>query len=195
MERERLLVIGNGMAGARAVEEILDRGGGDRFDITMFGDEPYGNYNRISLTNVLAGSEDSREIFLNPLEWYEENGITLLAGAPVVGIDRHARTVRTADGQRHPYDVLVIATGSHPWFPPVDGLRGADGELKPGVFGFRTMADCEAMLGWAEEARRVAVVGGGLLGLEAARGLLERCLLYTSPSPRDRTRSRMPSSA
>ena len=176
MDRERLLVIGNGMAGARAVEEILDRGGGDRFAITMFGDEPYGNYNRISLTNVLAGSEDSREIFLSPLEWYEENGITLLAGAPVVGIDRHARTVRTADGQRHPYDVLVIATGSRPWFPPVDGLRGADGELKPGVFGFRTMADCDAMLAWAEGAQSVAVVGGGLLGLEAGRGLLERGL-------------------
>jgi nitrite reductase (NADH) large subunit len=171
---ERLLVIGNGMAGARTVEEILGRGGGDRFAITVFGAEPYGNYNRISLSNVLAGSEDPREIFLNPLDWYEENGTELRAGTPVAAIDRHARAIRTGDGALHRYDRLIVATGSRPFFPPIGGLEGRDGGLKPGVFGFRTMDDCDGMLAWAREARRVAVVGGGLLGLEAARGLLER---------------------
>ena len=174
--RQRLLVIGNGMAGARTVEEILDRGGADAFEIVMFGDEPYGNYNRISLSNVLAGSEDPQEIFLNPLEWYEENDITLHAGVRVERIDRFARTVTASDGSVHPYDKLIIATGSRPWYPPVQGMCDADGNLRPGVFAFRTMADCDGMLSWAAEARRVAVIGGGLLGLEAARGLQERGL-------------------
>jgi nitrite reductase (NADH) large subunit len=174
--RERLLVIGNGMAGARVVEKILDRGGGDRFAITIFGAEPHGSYNRILLSGVLAGSEDPRDIFLDPLEWYEENGITLYAGVPVVSIDRSAQTVTTADAATHSYDKLIIATGSRPSFPAVDGLHGGDGALKPGVFGFRTIDDCEAMLAWARDARRAVVVGGGLLGLEAPRGLVERGL-------------------
>jgi len=173
---ERLVVIGNGMAGARTVEEILERGGGERFAITVFGDEPHGNYNRISLSNVLAGSEDPRDIFLNPLGWYEEHGVALHAGLRVVRVDPHARVAVSEDGARHPYDVLVIATGSRPHIPPIDGLRDDAGELKAGVFGFRTLEDCDRMLAWAEEARRAAVVGGGLLGLEAARGLKERGL-------------------
>ncbi len=174
--RERLLVIGNGMAGARTVEEILDRGGADAFEIVMFGDEPYGNYNRISLSNVLAGSEDPQEIFLNPLEWYEENDITLHSGVRIERIDSFARTVTSSDGSVHRYDKLIIATGSRPWYPPVQDMFAPDGGLRPGVFAFRTMADCDGMLSWASQARRVAVIGGGLLGLEAARGLQERGL-------------------
>ncbi len=174
--RERVLVIGNGMAGARVVEEILDRGGGDAFEIVMFGEESGGNYNRISLSNVLAGSEDPEEIFLNPLEWYEENDVTLHSGVRVERIDRFARTVTASDGSVHAYDKLIIATGSRPWYPPVENMYGADGDLRPGVFAFRTMADCDGMLAWAAEANRVAVIGGGLLGLEAARGLQERGL-------------------
>ncbi len=100
--RERLIVIGNGMAGARTVEEILDRGGADAFDIVMFGAEPYGNYNRISLSNVLAGSEDPQEIFLNPLDWYEENGVTLHCGVAVERIDRFARRWRPPTGPSTP---------------------------------------------------------------------------------------------
>ena len=98
MTKQRLVVIGNGMAGARAVEEVLARGGADMFDIVMFGDEPYGNYNRIMLSNILSGQQDYEEIFLNPIAWYEENGITLHAGSPVVEIDRFAKVVspRTA---------------------------------------------------------------------------------------------------
>jgi nitrite reductase (NADH) large subunit len=176
MARERLIVIGNGMAGARVVEDIVDRGGAERFAITVFGAEPHGSYNRTLLPGVLAGAEDPRDILLNPAEWYEENRIALHAGVQVVGIDRRRRTIATADGATHAYDTLVIATGSRPFFPPVDGLQLEDGALKPGVFGFRTMADCEAMLAWARDARGVAVVGGGLLGLEAGRALLERRL-------------------
>jgi nitrite reductase (NADH) large subunit len=171
--RTRLIVIGNGMAGARAVEEILDRGGAELFDITMFGDEPHGNYNRISLSNVLAGSEETAGIFLNPLDWYEHNAITLHAGVRVTAIDRYAKTVDADDGSTHGYDKLIIATGSRSFFPPIEGLLD-EGMPISGVFGFRNIADADGMLGWARHARRVAVIGGGLLGLEAARGLLER---------------------
>jgi len=173
--RQRLIVIGNGMAGARAVEEIIDRGGSELFAITMFGDEPHGNYNRISLSNVLAGSEDATGIFLNPLEWYAQNAITLHAGVRVTKIDRYAKSVTADDGTTHHYDKLIIATGSRSYFPPIDGMLD-DGKPLTGIFGFRTIADTDAMLGWARQARRVAVIGGGLLGLEAARGLLERGL-------------------
>jgi nitrite reductase (NADH) large subunit len=174
-ETARLIVIGNGMAGARAVEEIIDRGGSDLFEITMFGDEPHGNYNRISLSNVLAGSEESGGIFLNPLDWYEHNAVTLHAGVRVTGIDHFAKTVTAEDGSEHGYDKLIIATGSRPFFPPIDGMLD-DGRPVDGVFGFRTLADCDAMLESARGARSAAVIGGGLLGLEAARGLLARGL-------------------
>ncbi|MEA2373126.1 MAG: nitrite reductase large subunit [Solirubrobacteraceae bacterium] len=175
-ERSRLIVIGNGMAGARAVEEILERGGREIFDITMFGDEPHGNYNRISLSNVLAGLEDPDAIYLNPLDWYEENSITLHVGVRVTRVDRFAREVTADDGTVHPYDKLIIATGSRSFFPPIPGLLDDDGRPRSGVFGFRTISDTERMLDWAGGATRAAVIGGGLLGLEAARGLLERGL-------------------
>jgi len=170
----RLVVIGNGMAGARTVEEIIDRGGG--YDITVFGDEPYGNYNRIALSNVLAASEDPADIFLNPLDWYAENGVTLHAGVRVTRIDRFAKAVIASDGSAHAYDKLIIATGSSSFIPPIDGALRGDGSLMPGVFGFRTLRDTEAMIAWARDAERAAVIGGGLLGLEAARGLQARGL-------------------
>src|SRR4029079_4017190 len=106
MQKKNLVVIGNGMAGARAVEEILARGGADQFEITMFGDEPYGNYNRIMLSDVLNGSQSPENIFLNPLAWYQENNITLHAGVRVLEIDRAARMVVAANGMTVPYDVL-----------------------------------------------------------------------------------------
>lgn len=171
-EKQRLVVIGNGMAGARAVEEILARGGADRFHITMFGSEPYGNYNRILLSNVLNGSQPPEEIFINTLAWYEQNGITLHAGVPVAQIDRAAREVVAADGRREPYDLLLIATGSHAFVPPIEHLRGPDGSLRAGAFVFRTLDDCQQIASYAQRSQRAAVLGGGLLGLEAARGLL-----------------------
>ncbi|OJZ70404.1 nitrite reductase large subunit [Mycobacterium paraffinicum] len=171
-----LVVIGNGMAGARALEEILARGGGERFAITVFGDEPYGNYNRILLSNVLAGSDDVGEIYLNPLDWYSDNDIDLRAGVRVVSIDTFAHLVHADDGTTVRYDKLVLATGSRSFFPPVDGIWLDNKELAPGVFGFRTLDDCAGMIEFAEGRRRAAVVGGGLLGLEAARGLQNRGL-------------------
>src|SRR6478752_181903 len=110
--KQKLVVIGNGMAGARTVEEILARGGADQFEITMFGDEPTGNYNRILLSNVLNGSYKEEEIFLNPLSWYEENNITLLSGLRASGLLRRAKLVYGENGHAEPYDKLIIATGS-----------------------------------------------------------------------------------
>ncbi|NJC73212.1 NAD(P)/FAD-dependent oxidoreductase [Planosporangium thailandense] len=167
--KQRLVVVGNGMAGARTVEEILARGGD--FAITMFGDEPYGNYNRIMLSNLLAGVEDEAGIFLNDLSWYADNGITLHAGTRIERIDRFAKTVYTADGTPTPYDKLIIATGSSAWVPPIKGIRLPGRGYHQGVFVFRTLDDTRAMIRYAREHERAVVIGGGLLGLEAARGL------------------------
>src|SRR5579863_6492357 len=158
VQQQRLVVIGNGMAGARAVEEIQARGGAERFQITIFGDEPYGNYNRILLSNVLNGTQNARDIFINPLEWYAENGIALHAGVRVQRIDRAAKLVIDAAERRFPYDKLLIATGSRPFVPPIAGLKRADGADKPGVFLFRTLDDCQKIAGYAVKCRRAAVI-------------------------------------
>ncbi|MCK8783967.1 nitrite reductase large subunit NirB [Roseomonas sp. NAR14] len=172
MAKQKLVVIGNGMAGARAVEEVLARGGAEMFDIVMFGDEPHGNYNRIMLSNILSGQQTYDEIFLNPLPWYAENGITLHAGERVTEIDRFAKVVTSAGGVKEHYDVLLISTGSRAFMPPIPGLHTAGGTLKPGVFGFRTIEDTNGMVAAAAPGVKAVVIGGGLLGLEAARGLL-----------------------
>ncbi|MFN3648851.1 MAG: nitrite reductase large subunit NirB [Armatimonadota bacterium] len=164
----RVVVIGNGMVGARVVEEILARqqvDGTPRFQITMFGDEPYGNYNRILLSNVLNGAQSEREIFMNPLEWYERNGISLHAGVRVVSVDRERKVVVGANGVEEPYDWLIFATGSRPFVPPMEGTD------KEGVFLFRTLDDCRQIAEYARDCETAIVLGGGLLGLEAARGL------------------------
>ena len=176
MTRRKLVVVGNGMAGVRAIEEILARGGGDLFDITVFGDEPYGNYNRILLSNVLAGSDDTSEIYLNPMDWYIDNRINLRAGVRVVKIDRFARLVHSDDGTVLHYDHLILATGSRSFFPPMAGLWADNKTLTDGVFGFRTLDDCLGMIHEAEHRSKAVVIGGGLLGLEAARGLQNRGL-------------------
>ncbi len=172
MRKQRLVVIGNGMAGARAVEEILARGGADLFDIVMFGEEPYGNYNRILLSNVVNGAQDATEIFLNSLGWYDENRIRLHAGIKALSIDRVGKHVFGACGIIEDYDKLIIATGSSAFIPPIQNVEGPDGKLRPGVFGFRTLDDCHAIVAEAAKSKRAAVIGGGLLGLEAARGLM-----------------------
>ncbi len=171
MAKQKLVVVGNGMAGARAVEEVLARGGADLFDIVMFGDEPYGNYNRIMLSNILAGQQGYDDIYLNSIEWYADNGIRLHAGARVDEIDRYAKVVKAANGVRETYDILLISTGSRPLMPPIPGLHLDNGTLKPGVYGFRTIDDTNGMIEAATPGQKVAVIGGGLLGLEAARGL------------------------
>jgi nitrite reductase (NADH) large subunit len=169
--RDRLVVVGNGMAGARFVEEVLERGGGERFRITVLGDEPHGNYNRIMLSPVLAGEEHEDDIVLNSHDWYADNGVTLRAGVRAERIDTAAKVVHAADGTAVPYDHLVLATGSYSFVPPMTGVRGEDGELKPGVFGFRTIDETRAMLDAVGRCEKAVVMGGGLLGLEAARAL------------------------
>ncbi len=162
-QKQRLVIIGNGMAGARLVEEVLARQGSELFEITMFGDE-------------LAGTHDPKDIFINPLAWYEENHITLHAGRRVSAIDPVAKMVIAGDDLVEPYDKLVIATGSSPFVPALDNLADESGKFKDGVFVFRTMDDCQEMIEYASNARKAVVIGGGLLGLEAARGLLNRGL-------------------
>ena len=176
LKKERLVVIGNGMAGARFVEELVARDGAEMYDIVVFGEEPNGNYNRILLSSVLAGCHRPEDTFINSLSWYEEQGIKLYSGVKAGWIDRMGQSVYAAGGISEPYDKLVIATGSTPFLPPIGNMYDEDGFMRDGVFSFRTLEDCQAMIDHAASARRVVVVGGGLLGLEAARGLLERGL-------------------
>lgn len=169
---ERLVVIGNGMAGCRAVEEILARDPA-RYAITIFGAEPRVNYNRIMLSPVLAGEKAFDEIVINTAEWYDENQIALISGDPVVKIDRETRTVIAQSGRVEPYDRLLIATGSDPFIIPVPGSR------LPGVVTFRDLDDVDKMLRAAETGGDAVVIGGGLLGLEAAHGLTLRGMKVT----------------
>lgn len=162
-----LVVVGNGMAGMRTVEELLALAP-DLYDITVFGAEPRVNYNRIMLSPVLAGEKTFDEILLHPRSWYEEHGITLHAGDPVVAIDRKRRTVRARSGKEVQYDRLLLATGSQPFIVPVPGSD------LPGVVGFRDLDDVDTMLQAARDGKHAVVIGGGLLGLEAANGLLRQ---------------------
>ncbi len=164
--KERLIVIGNGMAGMRTVEELLKLAP-DLYDITVFGEEPHGNYNRILLSPVLGGELSFEETLLHRPEWYAENGITLRSGTRVEKIDRRRRVVVAADGSETPYDRMLLATGSRPVILPVAG-HGL-----PGVIGFRTIADVETMIDASQRFHHAVVIGGGLLGLEAAAGLLK----------------------
>ena len=165
--KQSLVVVGNGMAGMRTVEELLklDR---DRYDITVFGSEPHGNYNRIMLSPLLAGDKQVDDIMLHARAWYGENGITLHAGDPVVKIDRKRRFVHSQRGLEVPYDRLLLATGSSPFIIPIPG------HALPGVVGFRDLADVATMLAAAIPGAQAVVIGGGLLGLEAANALQRR---------------------
>ena len=165
--RRRLIVIGNGMAGMRTVEELLQLAP-HAYDITVFGAEPHTNYNRILLSPLLAGDKSAKEIFLHTPEWYEEHGVTLHSGDPVVAIDRRRRIVRSQKGVELPYDRLLVATGSSPLMLPVPGKD------LPGVMTFRDLADVDAMVESARRYKTAVVIGGGLLGLEAASALTRR---------------------
>ncbi len=166
-KKEKLVVIGNGMAGMRCVEELLKRDA-LRYQITVFGAEPHTNYDRIMLSSVLAGEKKIDQIVINSLRWYGENEIRLFAGDGVAAIDRAAKTVTSESGRVEAYDKLLIATGSRPIVPPIPGLQ------LPGICAFRDIADIEQMIEAAGEHKRAIVIGGGLLGLEAANGLLKR---------------------
>lgn len=172
-KRPTMIVAGTGMAGAKVVEEVLARAP-DRYQIRLFGAEPHGTYNRILLSGVLGGSHDPQQLWLNPLDWYEGRGIHVHAGVRVETIDRNRRIVAGRGGKvEEPYDVLVLATGSRPFVPPIEGSR------QQGVFVFRTLDDCASISSYAQDCDRAAVIGGGLLGLEAARGLLSHGLEVT----------------
>ncbi len=172
MRKSRLVMVGNGMAGVRTLEELL-KIAPDHYDITVFGAEPHPNYNRILLSPVLAGEQTLDEIVLNPLSWYAEHGITLHLGRKVMGVNRRTRTVTADDGTTAEYERLLLATGSMPFILPVPGkdLRG--------VIAYRDIADTQAMIDAATQYRHAAVIGGGLLGLEAANGLMLRGMQVT----------------
>lgn len=170
--RDHLVVIGNGMAGCRAVEELLARDAG-RYRVTIFGAEPHVNYNRIMLSPVLAGEKTFDEIIINDRAWYADNRIELIVADQVVAIDRTAKTVTSQSGRTVAYDKLLIATGSDPFIIPVPGKD------LPGVISFRDMKDVDAMLDAANRGGDAVVIGGGLLGLEAAHGLTLRGMKVT----------------
>jgi nitrite reductase (NADH) large subunit len=172
MKKLKLVMVGNGMAGVRTLEE-LRKIAPDLYDITVFGAEPHPNYNRILLSPVLAGEQTLDQIVLNPLSWYAENGITLHAGKPVVSVDRVKRIVTAADGTTAGYDRLLLATGSNPFILPVPGK-----ELD-GVIAYRDIADTQTMIRTAATHQHAVVIGGGLLGLEAANGLMRRGMQVT----------------
>jgi len=163
--KEKLVLIGNGMAGVRTLEELIKLAP-DEYEITVFGEEPYGNYNRIMLSPVLAGDKTIDEIMLNDDQWYQDNDIKLHKGKKVVEVDRKNRKVTAEDGTVEEYDRLLLATGSTPFMIPVPG-NDLDG-----VISFRDIHDVDLMLDAAKEHKHAVVIGGGLLGLEAANGLM-----------------------
>ncbi|WP_219469477.1 NAD(P)/FAD-dependent oxidoreductase, partial [Nonomuraea rhizosphaerae] len=165
----RLVVVGNGMAGSRLVSEVRARD--PHLPVTVFGAEDWQPYNRVLLSNVLAGSSGPDQVRLLDPSWYGAHRVEAVLGTEVVGVDRSAQRVITADGRATPYDVLVLATGSEAVVPPVPGAERA--------VPFRTLDDCHRILEAAGSARRAVVVGGGLLGVEAARGLAGRGLPVT----------------
>ncbi len=159
----KLVVIGNGMAGVACVEQILKYE--HDFEITIFGDETHVNYNRILLSCVLAGEKSADDIVLNDIDWYQANNVHPRLGVQVTAIDPEARFVFGADGSATPYDKLIIATGSSAFVPPMEGVD------KNNVHVFRTLDDTRELMEKSRPCCKAVVIGGGLLGLEAARGL------------------------
>ena len=172
MKKQKLVMIGNGMAGVRTIEELLKLDP-ELYDITIFGAEPHPNYNRILLSPVLAGEQTLEQIVLNDLDWYKSNGIHLHLGKTITKIDRKERTVIADDGTVESYDRLLLATGSLPFILPVPG-----NDL-PGVIAYRDIKDTNEMIDVATRYKNAVVIGGGLLGLEAANGLALRGMSVT----------------
>jgi len=168
--KRRLAIIGNGMATCRLLDELCARGAENRFDITVYGEEPRGAYNRIQLGKVLGGKEPDA-IITKPPAWYAERGITFQQGVAVARLDTARKRLETKDGQIVRYDVAVLATGSLPSVPPLPGMNNPDGSLLGGVFVYRTMDDCLRMRDRAQPGHSAVVLGGGLLGLESAKVL------------------------
>jgi nitrite reductase (NADH) large subunit len=170
--RKNLAIIGNGMATGRLLDELARRDGFARFEVSVFGEEPHGCYNRILLNRVLHGASVD-DITLKPAAWYDDRGVRLRTGTMVTRLSPAAHRLWTSDGCEHYFDLAVFATGSIPVLPPVEGITRADGQFKDGVTAYRTASDCERMRVRAKKGGRAVVVGGGLLGLEAAKGLAD----------------------
>ena len=171
-ERLKLVLVGNGLAGMRCLEDLLDMAP-DRYDITVIGEEPWGNYNRIMLSPVLSGEKSFAEIMLHSADWYAEKGIRFIAGDAASSIDRSRKQVHTEKGEIVAYDRLILATGSKPFIPPISGA-----ELE-GVISFRDIQDVNHMLDYCKTKQNAVVIGGGLLGLEAAYGLKQQGMNVT----------------
>lgn len=171
-DKLRLVLIGNGLAGMRCLEDLLDMAP-DRYEVTVIGEEPWGNYNRIMLSPVLSGEKTIEDIMLHPPKWYDDKGIEFIAGDKAVKIDRPRKVVYTEKGQTVDYDRLILATGSAPFIPPVQGV-----DLK-GVLTFRDIYDVNTMIEYCGSKTNAVVIGGGLLGLEAAYGLKQRGMNVT----------------
>ncbi|MDH2045771.1 nitrite reductase small subunit NirD [Acinetobacter johnsonii] len=171
-EKMKLVLVGNGLAGMRCLEDLLDMAP-DRYEVTVIGEEPWGNYNRIMLSPVLSGDKTIDDIMLHPHAWYSDKGIRFIAGDPAVRIDRPRKQVYTDKGEVVDYDRLILATGSKPFIPPIAGA-----DLK-GVISFRDIYDINTMLDYCKTKKNAVVIGGGLLGLEAAYGLKQRGMNVT----------------
>jgi assimilatory nitrate reductase electron transfer subunit len=179
VSRERVVVVGAGMAAGRLVEDLVRVGASASLDLTLVGAEPAPPYNRILLSSVLAGRHRLAEVGLRPRQWYAEVGVRLVTGLRVEAVDRavdRAGLLRLADGSRLPYDRLVLATGASPVLPALRGAVDAAGRLHPAVLTLRNHDDCDRLLSLLPTAAHAVVVGGGLLGLEAARALVEQGL-------------------
>ncbi|KAA2263795.1 NAD(P)/FAD-dependent oxidoreductase [Solihabitans fulvus] len=184
MTPRRVVVVGYGMAGARLADEVRRRDpDGARVALTVVGAEPHAAYNRVLLSSVLSGSMEVDSVRLHDSGWADRVGVDLRLGVSVAGVDPARRCVALSDESTVDYDVLVLATGSTAWIPPTEGLTDPDGTLAPGVAAFRTLDDCERIIDAARPGAPVAVLGGGLLGLEAARGLAGRGCLVTVVHP------------
>ena len=182
-EKMKLVLVGNGLAGMRCLEDLLDMAP-ERYDVTVIGEEPWGNYNRIMLSPVLSGDKTIDDIMLHPHAWYSDKGIRFIAGDPAVRIDRPRKQVYTEKGEVVDYDRLILATGSKPFIPPIAGA-----DLK-GVISFRDIYDINTMLDYCKTKKNAVVIGGGLLGLEAAYGLKQRGMNVTVLHMMDRIMER-----
>ena len=171
-EKMKLVLVGNGLAGMRCLEDLLDMAP-ERYEVTVIGEEPWGNYNRIMLSPVLSGDKSIEDIMLHPHAWYSDKGIHFIAGDAAVKIDRPRKQVYTEKGIVVDYDRLILATGSKPFIPPIKGS-----DLK-GVLSFRDIYDVNTMLEYCKNKKNSVVIGGGLLGLEAAYGLKQRGMNVT----------------
>ena len=177
-DRRELVIVGNGMAASRLLDDLLQRGATARYRIKVFGEENGGAYNRVQLSKVLGGAE-SHDILMKPSGWYAGRGVEFVSGVMVTHLDTGAHRVHTSDGQSYHYDLAVLATGSAPFVPPIEGIERAEGHWKRGVFVYRTLDDCLKIRTFAHSGDNAMVLGGGLLGLEAAKALSDQGLHVT----------------